>query len=304
MVVLTRRSHPTGGREFKEETCRDTSLSSSLDCAGGCPGFWPGLATDVDSGRWDEFQHHSGDSRLYLDHDHWPSLADCPPPGTTTTLSGTITSGSPTVVLPSTSGLLVGDPVTGTGIPANTTITQIDASGTQLTLSNNATASASESLVFTSVPAPQAYAIVEPTGGIVTPPTTATQGPLTILSGSSGFTQSGVYDYLKSTTDSSGQPVQLFGLSFYGGLAANGVLNFSLNVTNASSPPQLVSQTPGVTITLDPPASSSTSTSTSLAVTDSGTPEPLSLLLWTFLAGAGFVRVRTLRRSNRVVHNG
>ena len=39
-------------------------------------------------------------------------------------------------------------------------------------------------------------------------------------------------------TRTNGQPLQALGLSFYGqGLAAGGVLNFSLNVTNASNPP-------------------------------------------------------------------
>ena len=228
-----------------------------------------------------------------------------PPPGATTTLTGTVTSGSSTVVVPSTSGLLVGDPVTGTGIPAQTTITQIDSGGTQLTLSQSATASASESLTFTSVPAPQAYAIVEPTGGIVTPPTTATQGPLTILSGSSGFTQSGVYDFLKSTTDSNGQPVQTLWSELLrprvGGQRHPELL--TERHQRELPAPTRVADPRRQTITLDPPASSSSSSS-SAAAADSEVPEPLSLLLWASLAGAGLVRARNLRRSARVVVNG
>ena len=92
----------------------------------------------------------------------------------------------------------------------------------------------------------------------------STVGPLTILSGSQGFNASGVYDYLASTKDSNGNPLQALGLSFYGqGLASaanGGILNFSLNVTNQGAPPQLVSQTPGVSITLQPSDSSSSNT--------------------------------------------
>jgi hypothetical protein len=170
-----------------------------------------------------------------------------PPPGTpSVTLSSTLTNGSSTVTLPSTSGLAVGYDVTGTGIPAGTTINQISSSGSQITLSQSATASGSESLVFApTIAPPQIVALVQPAGGVVTPPSSSTQGPLTILSGSQGFNSSGVFDFLASTKDSNGNPLQALGLSFFGqGLAAGGILNFSLNVANQSTPPQLVSQTP------------------------------------------------------------
>ena len=88
------------------------------------------------------------------------------------------------------------------------------------------------------IAAPQVVLLVDPAGGVVAPSSSSTQGPLTILNGSSGFDQSGVYDYLASSTDSNGQPLQALGLSFYGqGMAAGGVLKFSLNVTNVNSPP-------------------------------------------------------------------
>jgi hypothetical protein len=159
------------------------------------------------------------------------------------------------------------------------------------------------------VTTPQVVALIDPAGGVVTPAATSTQGPLTILPGSQGFSSSGVYDFLLSTTDQNGNPLQALGLSFFGqGLAAGGVLNFSLNVANASDPPQLVSQTTGVSIKLDP-TSSTTTGSTSSSSSSSGTPatstpEPLSLLLWTTLAGAGFLRARAMRRSNPVAVSG
>jgi hypothetical protein len=226
-----------------------------------------------------------------------------PPPGSNVTLSGTLTGGATTVTLPSTTGLAVGYGVSGTGIASGTTITQVNTGLSQVTLSQNATASGSESLVFTpTIAPPQVVALVQPAGGIVTPPSTSAQGPLTILPNSSGFSTSGVYDFLASTKDSSGTPVQALGLSFYGhGLAAGGILNFSLNVANTASPPQLVSQTAGVTIALDKVASSSSSSTTQGGVTAAQVPEPLSFLLWAALAGAGLLHASALRRRNRRV---
>jgi len=224
-----------------------------------------------------------------------------PPPNTpSVTLNSTLTNGSPTVTLPSTTGVAVGYGVSGTGIPSGTTVSQINSGSTQLTLSQSATTSGSESLVFSpAIAPPQVVALIEPAGGVVTPSVSSAQGPLTILSGSKGFTSSGVYDYLASKTDSSGQPLQALGLSFYGqGLAGGGIVNFSLNVANQSSPPQLVSQTAGVTIALNnPPASASSSSGSSVSAAE--IPEPLSLLLWSVLAGAGLLRARALRRSKQ-----
>ena len=161
------------------------------------------------------------------------------------------------------------------------------------------------------VTTPQVVALIDPAGGVVTPPATSTQGPLTILPGSTGFSSSGVFDFLLSTTDQNGKPLQALGLSFFGqGLAAGGVLNFSLNVTNASAPPQLVSQTAGVSIALDSTSSTAGSTSSSSSSSSSSTtaatstPEPLSLLLWTTLTGAGFLRARAMRHSHRVAQGG
>jgi len=68
------------------------------------------------------------------------------------TQTGTTTNASPTVTgLGSTANLNVGQPVSGTGIPAGATILSID-SATQIHLSTNATASGTPSLTFSSTP--------------------------------------------------------------------------------------------------------------------------------------------------------
>jgi hypothetical protein len=159
---------------------------------------------------------------------------------------------------------------------------------------------------------PQVEALVSPYDGVVPPAAVngVVPSPLTVLSGSSGFEQSQLVVALKNTTSSTGTPEQLFGLVFFGqGLAAGGVLNFSLTTDSAlSTPPVLTSQTPGVTITLDSMSSSTAADSSSTGNSSGGgggggspkVPEPLSLLVWSALACAGLLRVRAQRRSQRV----
>ncbi len=61
--------------------------------------------------------------------------------------SGTLTSGSATVTgISDLTGLAVGEPITGTGIPAGTTIASLDKAGRQLTLSAQATANGTQAL--------------------------------------------------------------------------------------------------------------------------------------------------------------
>jgi len=230
-----------------------------------------------------------------------------PPPGTpSVTLNSTLTSGSATAQVTSATGLGVGYQVSGTGVASGTTVSQISSNGLQVTLSQPATVSGSESLSFTpTIAPPQVVALIDPAGGVVTPPSSSALGPLSILAGSQGFNASGVYDYLANTKDANGNALQAFGLSFYGqglaSLANGGMLKFSLDVANQNAPPQLVSQTPGVSITLQP-ADSSTGTGGTNTGTGGGqsspseTPEPLSVLVWSALAGAGLLRSRILRK--------
>src|SRR5262249_45886387 len=129
-----------------------------------------------------------------------------PPPGTPSiTLNSMLTAGSVMAKVPSASGLSVGYQVSGTGIPSGTTVGQISSDGSQVTLSQNATVSGAESLVFTpTIAPPQVIALIEPAGGVITPPSSSTLGPLSILPGSHGFNASGVYDYLANTKDANG----------------------------------------------------------------------------------------------------
>jgi hypothetical protein len=254
-----------------------------------------------------------------------------PPPGTpAVTLNGTLSTGSATVSVPSTTRVGVGYQVTGTGIPSGTTVKAIGSSGAQITLSQNATANGGESLTFTPVIAPpQVVALVEPAGGVVTPPSSSPTGPLTVIpSGSQGFYANGVYDFLASKDqngnallDSNGKPLQALGLSFYGqsvgqgglaSLANGGILKFSLDVTNPNSPPQLVvPQSNDIKITLQPSDISTGSTGTTgtnnngSGGTQIGTasiPEPLSVLLWSAMAGASLLRARSWRKRLPAAH--
>jgi hypothetical protein len=153
---------------------------------------------------------------------------------------------------------------------------------------------------------PQVQALVLPPGGVV-PPTSsggAQESPLTILPGSHGFDEHQLVVALKNTTSASGQPEQRFGLVFFGqGLAADGVLNFSLSVNKAfqNDPPQLRSLTPGVTITLDPNMPPG-GTSPSSGPIPERIPEPATLLLWSIATGAALWKGRVLRFPVRTVH--
>ena len=233
-----------------------------------------------------------------------------PPPGTPSiTLNSTLINGSAMVNVPNTTGVAVGYQVAGTGIPTGTTITQMASSGSELTLSQNATVGGAESLTFSpTIAPPQVVALIDPAGGVVTPASSSALGPLTILAGSQGFNSSGVYDYLASTKDQNGNPLQAIGLSFYGqglaSLANGGILKFSLDVANQNSPPQLDPETPGISITLQPSDNSSGSsgvtgtgtTGDSGTITAAETPEPLSVLVWSALVGTGLLRARLLRK--------
>lgn len=157
--------------------------------------------------------------------------------------------------------------------------------------------------VTAGVTLPQLEAKVVPAGGIVPPmlPDGSQGSPLTIESDSFGFDK----DHLVVALNNNPQvnPTdQKFGLVFFnGGLAADNLLHFSLNINDAlTTPPVLEITSPG---------SLQGTTLTAIAQTpdpvtpppDNGSvniPEPMSVLVWSSLAGFGLLRARRQRRSS------
>lgn len=150
---------------------------------------------------------------------------------------------------------------------------------------------------------PQVVAAVTPAGAVV-PPTNddGSQGsPLTVLATSHGFDPSQLVVALKDATSSDGSPEQLLGLVFFGqGLQAGGELDFALSIDSAlaSKPPQLVSSTPGITISAIPDPSSPPPTGGGgNSDGETNVPEPVAFLLWA--GAAGVIGLRARNRSGR-----
>jgi hypothetical protein len=155
-----------------------------------------------------------------------------------------------------------------------------------------------------SVSLPQVEAQVNPPGGIV-PPTNpdGTQGsPLTILPDSFGFDPNHLVVALNNNPKTNPTD-QKFGLVFFnGGLAPNNLLHFSLSIDKAlTTPPTLDVISPtspsGLVIKPDPVATTGGSDPNAPGVPPVNTPEPLSVLVWSGLAGLGLVRARGLRHA-------
>jgi phosphodiesterase/alkaline phosphatase D-like protein len=87
--------------------------------------------------------------------------------GTLGSITSIVTTGSTnnarTVTVASTVGLVAGQGVSGTGVPANTTISGINTDGTTFSINSNATIATGTTLALT--PAPSAYAPVNSDGG-------------------------------------------------------------------------------------------------------------------------------------------
>jgi hypothetical protein len=178
-----------------------------------------------------------------------------------------------------------------------------NASASTATATYRLTTSSAIPVPDANISGPQVVASIVPTGSVVPPlMPDGTQGsPLTILPDSFGFDPTHLVVALKDGTTSSGQPDQLFGLIFYGqGLQPGGMLHFSLSIDKslANNPPQLVSQTPGISISLD---SASTpgqggGGSSNQGPPDQSVPEPLSMIVWTAVLGCAIARSRLKRR--------
>jgi hypothetical protein len=158
----------------------------------------------------------------------------------------------------------------------------------------------------TNPPTPQVLATDSPIS-IVPPPSGSSTGPLQIVSDSSGFYFNNPSELIVGVgnTTLNGSPVQALGLTFYGqGLAAGNSLTFSLTFDKAivdGNPPQ----TPQFTVlnptTLQPMTSiqikfDGVANDGSTTTTITNAPEPLSLLVWSALAGVGMCQVRGHRR--------
>ena len=87
--------------------------------------------------------------------------------GTLGSITSIVTTGSTnnmrTVTVTSTVGLVLGQGVSGTGVPANTTISAINTDGTTFSINNNATIATGATLALT--PAPSTYSPVTSDGG-------------------------------------------------------------------------------------------------------------------------------------------
>jgi hypothetical protein len=159
---------------------------------------------------------------------------------------------------------------------------------------------------------PQVVATVVPPGGVVPPPSTdgssgGSASPLTILPDSAGFDQKGLLVLLRDSKPGE-PPKQEFGLSFFGqGLlpaSQGGKLHFALSIDKAltSQPPSFIAPA-GISILPDavptPPTTDPTPTPTTTDPTptppSSEIPEPMSLVLWSAMAGLGLWRIRRPR---------
>lgn len=171
---------------------------------------------------------------------------------------------------------------------------------------------------------PQVLALDTPIS-IVPPPSTSSTGPLEIRGPAAGYYYQNPNELLVGVgnTTLNGSPVQALGLTFYGkGLAAGDSLTFSMpfaaSIVNGNPPqvPQFTVVNPstlqpistiqikyigkdsssGTTITTG--TGTATGGGSGVTITPQGgtVPEPLSLLVWSALAGIGVWRTRRTAR--------
>jgi hypothetical protein len=162
---------------------------------------------------------------------------------------------------------------------------------------------------------PQVILDVQPPGGVIpsTNPDGTQASPLLVQPDSTGFNPQQLVVGLQNSP--AGQPAdQQLGLGFFGsGFQSGGLLHFSLNLAPGTTAPDLV---PVIDPATDPLTASILPTAGSLHVavpttpapetvtptvtptvvtTPANTPEPMSLVLWSALAGLGLLRARRRR---------
>ena len=147
----------------------------------------------------------------------------------------------------------------------------------------------------------------------ISPPSASTS-PLTILDGSFGFDPKNLQVFL-SPTDPNTQGLAINFAN--GGLAPGGTLNFKMSLdpgVQAATPPSLQLQAPDTDLKLIAlptpsvpvvviPTPTLPSTPVSVPPTIENTPEPVSITLWSALAGAGILRARAFRRARRAAND-
>jgi hypothetical protein len=160
-----------------------------------------------------------------------------------------------------------------------------------------------------SSPLTQILAEISPIGAF---DTASKSTPLVAMTGDAqnGLTASFGSGTIPAGTPGAGQPLQVLQLDVSGaGLQPGGTIQFALRLAQGyqGGPPLLSPVTTGVVIppgVISTPADNSTPAPTPTVTPTSpgsqptaiNTPEPLSLLVWSALAGLGWARARTLRR--------
>lgn len=159
---------------------------------------------------------------------------------------------------------------------------------------------------------PQIEFLVQPYGALdaYSSSTGPLAGPISVTPTLNSSNQ--VYVGLKDATSSTGQPEQFLGLFFSNGLNAGSVLQVPLYY-NTSQPPTLIPETAGVSA-YTPSSGSTTSSVGSQSSGGAGggsggspeaqTPEPLSLLFWAAVSGAGLARAQFRRQARRASVEG
>jgi hypothetical protein len=153
-----------------------------------------------------------------------------------------------------------------------------------------------------SAPIPSVLAGILPAGAVQPP--TPSVSPLTILSGSSGFDARALQVSLGDGKDPSGNPIQALQINFgAAGFAAGGVLNFSLSVNptfNGTLQLLLPPDSGGLNLLAFAPTTTTTPPTTGGGDTGGAphtiVPEPLSIAVWSTLAGLGWLRLRSSKR--------
>ena len=152
----------------------------------------------------------------------------------------------------------------------------------------NPRSTAVNDLIVTSIVPPNSVQPLDPT-----------TSPLTIVNGSFGFDQSNLQVFL-SPADATTQGLALQFNN--GGLAPGGTLNFKLSLDpgyNSTTPPTLALQPPDADLSTTAPNLLSYTPTVANGAPPATAPEPVSLALWSALAGAGLLRARAFRRSRR-----